>query len=117
MGGGSLWTWDGVKWEAGRAAVLVTSVAPASGATVVMTGRQPLYINNVAVLATLIICLPPAPIHGQFAEISFRNPVTALTILNSAGAAITGSPTNAYGPGAAIFMCYVDDIVGWVLWK
>lgn len=116
-GGGSSWLWDGVKWEAGLAPLTVTTVVPVSGDTITMSGRQPLYVNNAAVLAELTIKLPPSPVPTQYAVIGFRSPVTTLAIQTYTGAAITGSPVSAYGPGAAIEMRYVDNTVGWTYWK
>jgi hypothetical protein len=116
-GGGSTWLWDGVKWEAELTLFTVTTVNPASGATVVLTVRQPLYVNNAAVLAALTVRLPPSPVPTQYAVLGFRSSVTALTVLTDAGAAIVGSPASVYGPGAAIEMRYVDNIIGWVYWK
>ena len=89
-------------------------IAPASGATVILGDLRPVYVNNPAILASLTLRLPPA-ILGDVLEIGFANPVTALTLLSNAGAAIAGSPDSAYGPGAAIQMRF--DTPGWIYWK
>jgi len=116
-GGGSSWTWDGVKWEATTTSDATTIVTPVSGDTIVLTSRAPLYVNNSSVLAALTIRLPPEPSPRQFAQIGFRNPVTVLTVQDSAGVVLTGEPDSAYGPGAAIIMYYLDHSIKWILWK
>ena len=91
--------------------------APISGATITLTGLEPLYVNNSAVLAALTVKLKASPVSGDMQEVGFGNPVTLLTVQNSAGVAVATAPTNAYGPGAAIHFKYVDATVGWVYWK
>lgn len=92
-----------------------TIVAPVSGATVTMTGLQPLYVANTAVLAALTIKLPLAS-PSQFARIGFALPVTVLTLQDAAGVAIAGAPTNGYGPGAAVEFMRRDNTT-WIYWK
>jgi len=89
-------------------------LAPVSGAVVTLATVAPVYVNNPALLAALTLKLPPAVI-GQSMEIGFRNPITVLTLQDSAGAPISGAPTSAYGPGAAIEMRF--DAPGWIYWK
>lgn len=128
-GGGNLYVWyDDVssqQWVAATNQPMTRSdqvpvmppanvLVPASGATVVLATIQPVYVNNPATLASLTLRLPPAVL-GDVVEIGFANPVTALTLLTNAGAAIPAAPTNAYGPGAAIQMRF--DTPGWIYWK
>jgi hypothetical protein len=89
-------------------------IAPASGATVALPDTRPVYVNNPAVLAALTLRLPVATL-GEGVEISFASPVTSLTLQTSAGAAIPGAPTSAYGPGAAIQLRF--ETPGWIYWK
>jgi len=95
--------------------VPVNIVAPASGATLTLADLRPLYVNNPAVLAALTIRLPAGALSGHLVEIGFANPVTALTIQDSAGVTVPGGPTNAYGPGAALAFRHIGS--GWVYWK
>jgi hypothetical protein len=94
----------------------VNVIDPAAGEIVVLTDLEPVYVNNVAVLASLFIRMPVAAVPGDRVEVSFRNPVTALQVQDGGGAPI-GGISNAYGPGAALVMQYVDDAIEWVYWK
>ena len=98
--------------------VTVDVVTPATGGTVVLTDFRAVFVNTAA-LAALTIRLPPGPAPdptpGAPLEISFNAPVDTLTVLNSAGGAVVGAPTSAYGPGAAITFRYIGT--GWVYWK
>jgi hypothetical protein len=94
----------------------VATVSPATGQTLTMAAGVPSMFVASGALAALTIRLPANPGVGQTAQISFANPVTALTITDAAGGAITDAPTNAYGPGAAIIFRYVNPGT-WVLWK
>lgn len=91
-------------------------VTPASGAVVVLTDGRPVYVDT-GPLASLFIHLPAGPVAPLSIEISFRSSVTALGIQDGSGVTVPGSPTNAYGPGSAIVMEYVDDTRRWVYWK
>lgn len=96
----------------------VTVSNPVSGAVITMaeTNRS-LYVNNSALLAALTIWLPPNVIPGEFVELCFADSVTALSLRDDTGGPISQAPTNAYGPGAAIYMRYVDGPTGWIYWK
>lgn len=95
----------------------ITVVAPASGATVAMKMTQRrLYIANSATLAALTVLLPKKVPGGNNIEIACQSAITALTIHDGFGNAITGAPT-AGAAGAAIVMTYVNKAVGWVKWK
>lgn len=94
----------------------VNVINPAPGAIVVLTDLLPVYVNNAAVLASLFIRLPLLAEPDNRVEVSFRNPVTALQVQDGGGAPI-GGIANAYGPGAALVLEYVDDTIGWVYWK
>ena len=98
-----------------EAAGAVRVVNPASGTVVAMLpGERALYVE-AGPRAALTIRLPDEPVLDQLVEISFANPVTALTVTYSSGAAIPGSPDNAYGPGAGLQFRYLET--GWVYWK
>jgi len=91
-------------------------VTPISGATVVLTDARDVYVNT-GPLASLFIRLPLGVTAGVDIEISFAAPVAALTIQDGGGVLVPGSPANAYGPGSAIVMQYVDDTLRWKYWK
>jgi hypothetical protein len=91
-------------------------ISPADGAIVTLTDTTPIYVNNPATLASLTFKLPPPPGANLLLEISFRNPVTVLSIQDYNGVAIPNTPTNAYGPGSGLEFRYVTG-TGWVYWK
>ena len=99
----------------------VIVVTPGSGDTVVLIGWNPIYVNNPAALGNLTIRLPPLadPIPTQALEISFRQPVTELSVIDhQSGVLPHGGPTSAYGPGAGLTLRYVGNSnVGWIYWK
>src|SRR4051812_14322045 len=77
--------------ETGSVPALV--VAPATGATVTLpAGTSRLYINT-ALLAALTIKLPPTISAGQEVRIVAKTGVTALTLQDRAGVAVTGAVT------------------------
>lgn len=94
----------------------VATVTPSTGQTLAMAAGVPSMFVASGALAALTIRLPANPSIGQTAQISFANPVAALTITDAAGAAVTDAPTNSYGPGAAIIMRYVQP-GEWRYWK
>lgn len=86
---------------------------PASGAAIaLLTGEGALYIEG-GPRAALTIRLPDNPVEGQTVDVSFENPVTALSITYSGGLPLS-EPTNAYGPGAGLQFRFVDD--EWRYW-
>jgi hypothetical protein len=90
---------------------------PASGETVAMEpAARALYIGSAA-LAALTVLLPADVGDSELAEICFAAPVTALTVLDAASAAVPTAPTSGYGPGAAIQFRFINPGPGWVLWK
>jgi hypothetical protein len=91
-------------------------ISPADGATVTLTDTTPVYVNNATTLSSLTFKLPPPPGANLLLEISFRNPVTVLSIQDYNGVAIPNTPTNAYGPGSGLEFRYVTG-TGWVYWK
>jgi hypothetical protein len=87
----------------------VRVVNPASGGVVTMlAGERALYVEG-GPRASLSLTLPPDPTDSMLVDISFENPVTALTVTDLA------EPTSAYGPGAGLQFRYVDD--EWRYWK
>lgn len=105
--------------ESGGQPVVVAE--PASASTYAMTSTtRVLYIANAATLASLTIKLPPGVRNGDRVEIGFESAVTALTVQDSFGAAITGAPT-AGAANAAVVMIYVKSaqygVATWVHWK
>lgn len=59
----------------------------------------------------------PGETTEDMVEICFANPVAALDIQDALGVTVPGSPTSAYGPGAAIMMRWVDETSSWIYWK
>lgn len=125
----------------------IAAIAPGSGSLVVMApNERALYITSPD-LAALTIALPDisgvtglvittldgntvttssgSPLgllpdtgaEDERVEICFSHPVEALTVTDAAGVPVPDGPTNAYGPGAALFFYWVDDLPGWVYWK
>lgn len=92
----------------------ITTVSPASGATLALDGDT--YINAAA-LAALTLRLPSMPVPGHRIEVCFAAPVAALTVQDAAGAAVVGAPTSAFGPGAALVFRYANGGPGWTFWK
>lgn len=89
----------------------------AAGATIAMASSdRALYVNNAATYATLTVLLPKVVEAGNKVDLAFANAVTALTVHDGFGNAVTGAPT-AGAAGAAITMRYVSKAVGWVHWK
>jgi hypothetical protein len=87
---------------------------PASGAVItLLSGERALYIEG-GPRAALTIRLPDDPVENQMVDISFEQPVTALTVTYSGGLPLS-EPTNAYGPGAGLQFRYVDG--EWRYWK
>jgi hypothetical protein len=96
----------------------ITVSNPVSGATITMAStNRSLYINNSTVLAALTIWMPPNVPSGEYVILCFANSITALSIRDDIGGPVSQAPTNAFGPGAAIELRYVDGPTGWVYWK
>ena len=92
----------------------VVTATPTSGVTVAMAPLdRALYIASGA-LTALTIRLPDVS-DGDVVELCFAAPVDALTVQDIVGAPISGSPSNAYGPGAALVMRRVGGV--WIYWK
>ena len=92
----------------------VVTATPTSGVTVAMAPLdRALYIAS-GPLAALTIRLPNVS-DGDEVELCFAAPVDALTVQDIVGAPISGSPSNAYGPGAALVMRRVAGV--WIYWK
>lgn len=69
---------------------------PATLATVVMSANQQRQIINPAgTIAVLTVTLPPTPVDGQIAGISFTQIVSALTVNAPGGATVVQAPTSA----------------------
>jgi hypothetical protein len=116
-----LWIDDGssTQWVAATnqpsvRSTTITTVSPASGATLALDGDT--YVASGA-LAALTLRLPSMPVPGHRIEVAFAAPVAALTVQDAAGAAVAGAPTNAFGPGAALVFRYANGGPGWTYWK
>lgn len=114
---GSSWMWDGAKWLDTSNPLPLLVLTPASGAMITLTDRRPVWIDNAAVLASLTIRLPASPAANDLITIGFLSPVTSLSMQNSAGVVLPTGPTNAYGPGSALYFRYINATRGWVNWK
>lgn len=97
------------------AAAPVHVIAPASGDIVVLTDTRPVYVNT-APLAALTFRLPLGAVPNVVVDISFKSSIAALSMQDAGGTAITGAPSNAFGPGSGLAFQYVDDAIGWVHW-
>jgi hypothetical protein len=102
----------------------VTVVAPLTGATVTMQAAdEALYLDLAGTIAALTIVLLKAPYAGQIVEIGYNHTVSALTLHDGFGNAITGAPTSLTAGGGAVVMRYIGPpplsytAVGWVVWK
>lgn len=128
-GGGQLYIWfidpsGHGQWvaatnqpsAAGGMSEAVATVSPSSGQTVMMAAGTPSLFVASGALAALTVGLPANPGIGQTAQISFANPVAALTVTDAAAGAIPTAPATAFGPGAAIIFRFVQP-GEWVLWK
>ena len=122
--GAQLYVWydDGTSaaWvpatnTSGTAISSLRTEAPTSGAVIVMTAADQALAITSGALSALTIHLPPGPAASQEVELWFAAPVTALALKDAAGAAITGAPDSAYGPGAALVMRWTGS--AWVYWK
>jgi hypothetical protein len=130
---GSAW-WDGVGGQlylwvidasgkgawvpatntSGTAVSAIRTEAPVSGAVIVLAAADRSLAITSGALAALTIHLPPGPAAGQEMELWFAAAVATLNIRDAAGAAITGAPTSAAGPGEAVIMRWTGS--AWVWW-
>lgn len=95
----------------------ITVIAPLTGTTFIMhPGMEDLYVNPAGTLAALTIQLVPAEGGGRELDIFFKTAITALTVLDRLGNAITGAPTAATA-GLSITMRHVNKTIGWVRWR
>jgi hypothetical protein len=94
----------------------IVTVTPASGATVQVSRETPSVFIASGALAALTVKLLQNPIIGDTVQLCFAAPVTALVVQSYSGVPVTGGPTSAYGPGAAIVFRYVSP-GSWALWK
>jgi hypothetical protein len=94
-------------------AVAQTS-APATATVVKLpSGCRDYYFSHSATIATLTVWLPPGPALGDTCQLKFRSIVTALTVLDGAGAAVAGSATAATALQVQTYK-FVGGV--WVLW-
>jgi hypothetical protein len=107
--------WVPATNTSGTAVSNIRTEAPFSGAVIVMSAADQALAVTSSALAALTIHLPPGPGTGQEVELWFAAPVAALSLRDSAGAAITSAPDSAYGPGAALVMRWTGSV--WVYWK
>lgn len=103
------------------AAAPVNVVAPLTGTTVAMAQTDRLlYVNPAGTLAALTIKLPESPHQSERVEIGFSHIITALTIEDALGNAVTGA-ASAGAVGVAQVYLYVKPNLAttgvWVLWK
>jgi hypothetical protein len=90
----------------------VTTVTPATGATVTMSaGVRALLVSPSGTIATLTVKLPPTPAANQIVDIGFTQIVTTLTVQDSAAGAVD---TTAGAVGVPLQYRYVGS--SWVKW-
>jgi hypothetical protein len=94
----------GVRMHSGEeltAPAAVTTITPLTGATVALpAGTALVWVNPAGTIATLTVLLPPNPKANQRVGMSFSQIVTALTVQDSAGNAVT-STAGAIGAEAS----------------
>lgn len=96
-----------------NAAARLSVTAPATGSTITMTsGQSMLWINPPATIAALTVKLPPNPTQNQYVTLSFGHIVTALTVQDANGVAVTGG-----GPAGAIGVEQNYRFIGLVWWR
>jgi predicted amidohydrolase YtcJ len=91
--------------------------APLTGATITLGSDDTvLYVNPAGTIAALTIRLPPTASQqlGKVVNISFSQIVTALTVQDSAGAAVA-STSGAVTTGQQYR--YVNATLGWARWQ
>lgn len=92
----------------------VLVAVPLTATTITLNkGQNQAYINPAATIATLTVKLPPQPAAGQTVTLSFGHIVTALTIQDAGGNAVTGA-ASAGAVGVATTMKYIGG--AWVKW-
>jgi hypothetical protein len=90
----------------------VTTVTPLTATTVAYAFNQSLmWINPAGTIAALTVLLPPSPVQGQKAEMSFSQIVTALTVQSATGGAVAST---AGAVGNATIFRFVNG--AWVAW-
>lgn len=88
-------------------------VVPTSGDTITMHFKDRfLYVNKGSTLAALTVKLPAAPALGDLAVISSGDIITALTLEDGHGDAISGAPGSIAADGTVV-MQWVSKAVGW----
>jgi hypothetical protein len=93
----------------------VTTVVPVTGATIAMTsGQNSLFVKPVGTIAALTIKMPPGPVSGQAVTIGFNQIVTALTLQDAGGNAITGA-ASAGAVGVSTELRFLGG--SWVKWR
>lgn len=101
----------------------VTEINPLTGVTYTykFAGAEDLYVNPAGTIAALTIKLPQAE-SGRRLEIFFSQIVTALTIQDALGNAVTGAPTAATVGLAVTFRRLGPNKVAgvaakWIKWR
>ena len=86
---------------------------PATLATVAMSaGQSRAIINPAGTIAVLTVTLPPSPVDGQVAGISFTQIVSALTVNAPGGATVVGPPS-ASAVNSAFRFLYQASSTSW----
>lgn len=86
-----------------------------SGTTFSMTASQPnVYFSNATAIATLTVKLPPSPYSGQVATITSKAAITALTVQDSKGVAVTPGPASN-GAGVELRFRYLSGAWAWLI--
>lgn len=103
---------DAVELDAAYGPGTLTVVTPLTGTTVAFAqGQTVMYINPAGTIAALTVLLPPNPIQGQRAQMSFGQIVTSLVVQTSAGGAVQ---TTAGAVGSELSYRYING--AWVAW-
>jgi ABC-type sulfate transport system permease component len=103
---------DATELESNYGGGSITTVTPLTATTVAFGVNQSvMWINPAGTIATLTVLLPPSPVAGQKAEMSFSQIVTALTVQTATGGAVQSTAGVA---AAALIYRFVG--AAWVAW-
>lgn len=98
--------------EQGSAPVAVYT--PLTGATIALSsGSSMAFLNPAGTIAALTLLMPPNPNQGQTMQLSFKQIVTALTLQDASGVAISGA-ASAGAVGISTTLKFIGTT--WVKW-
>lgn len=103
---------DSAEVDAAYGGGSLTVVTPLTATSVAFGFNQSLmFINPAGTIAALTVLLPPNPIQGQKAAMSFGAIVTALTVQSASGGSVAST---AGAVGAELSYRYING--AWTAW-